>query len=319
MQDRNHGQDIYQLWNLLADRFPTKPKLDQRIHAVSNFEYRPYRSMRTHCSHFRDLTAKIDEEIKTNVILNHQGRLPHYIPTVNDCYDHLLESIECLPLLHDKVRTWEVERNQNIFDACYERTQDDFDGLEDMILKAEKLIYPNNMLQHQDLRARNWQSRKHPLRNYHFYAPYGKVTPRRNRFLRGQDRRARRTAPQRRIIHTYLQNTACHACGRNNHKIRDCRDSKAKKEWCTKNRACFICCSLLHRAKDCKDKPKSKEEGGKYQGNGIYQTKGSQERQMDSQRGRGRGYTRGNNRGMVRGQSQRGRGRGLFMVPEKDK
>ena len=123
IRDREHGQDIFALWELLQQRFPAPSKLDQRIYSLTHFVYKPYRSMRTHCSNFRDLSARIDEEVEINTVLNHHGRLPDFIPEINSCYQYLLDSVQILPVLFDKVRTWELERNPQILDAGYVRTQ----------------------------------------------------------------------------------------------------------------------------------------------------------------------------------------------------
>ena len=222
--DKNHNNDIFELWGVLADRFPTASKLESRIHALSTFQYKPYNSNRTHLTLFRDLIVKIDDDIQTNVILNHHGRLPNYIPDENAIYDYLLFSIWNLPNMHDKVRTWELERKPEIFDAAYVRNKQDFEKLEENMIKAEKLVFPNGILQKRDCRDRTRNHNDGKPLNYHYFAPYGRVTPRRLRWQRNENRRARIRYAQFGRFRQFVQNAGCHACGRSNHKIKDCRD-----------------------------------------------------------------------------------------------
>ena len=238
-------------------------KLKSRIHALCTFQYKPYKSIRTHLTLFRDLTVKIDDEIETNVILNHHGRLPNYIPDANAIYDYLLSSIWNLPVLHDKVRTWELERKPEIFDAAYVRTKKDLEKLEENMIKAEKLVFPNGILQKRDCRDKTRNNGSQAAFNYRYFAPYARVTPRRLRWQRNENRRARIRYSQFGRFRQFVQNTGCHACGRSNHKIKDCRDKEKRDSWCRLNKACYFCCATSHRVRDCvlrKNARKTREE-----------------------------------------------------------
>ena len=306
VNDRNHQQNIFKLWELLRSRFPVESKLEMRIERLANFQYKGRRTMKTHITNFVNLTTEIDEDIETRIMLNDEGRLPNNLPNPNSIYDSLMNSIRNVSLLHTKTQAFEYERNNRIHEASYERTLDDIDGLQQSMLKAEQAFYPNGRLQKHD--CRDTTPVLHP--RYRYFAQYGRVSPRRLRYQRNEAVRNRIRDAHRRRYGQFVQATGCYACGRNNHRVKDCKDKTKRDQWCMENKACYYCTGRGHRARDCvirnRDQ-KSKEEGGSTDPASRPRRPDANNDDSNQRRGhdpRGRHANRGNGRG----RNYRGRG-----------
>ena len=112
--------------------------------------------------------------------------------------------------------------------------------------KAKQAFYPNGRLQKHD--CQDTTPALHSICRY--FAPCGRVSPRGLRYQQNEIVRNRRCG--------------CYACGRSNHRVKNCKDRTKRDQWCMQNRA-YYCTGPGHRSRDCVSRnrhQKSKEEGG---------------------------------------------------------
>ena len=304
--DKHHGNDIFKLWGLLYDRFPPRNRLPDIISNIRSFTYKPRNSMDTHISIFVGLIDQMDDDIRLKQKLNAKSRLPLNIPDKQAIYQYLLNSVRPIKEIYNSTIKWEFERNEDINNANYKRGEDDVQGLMENLRRAAYLHYPQNEMTRRDVRKSN----------YHFYAPYPRVTSRRGRWQRNRAHRARgRDFHRRRFGQQYVQSSSnvCFACKKPGHRVQDCQDRQKKKEWCLQNKACYRCASTSHRISDCplRRRDRSNEEGGASSNN--RNSRGGSAIRYQNGRGEHRGYNRGFNgrgRSSFRSRGYRGSGRG---------
>ena len=308
--DKSHEGNIFKLWQLFEVKFPVPSELPIRISKVLDYKYRGYKTMVTHVTNFVNLLAKIDEDVEDRRLMEDEERLPHNLPTYDVAYDCLRKSIDNVPTLHRKVQELEIVRNPIVNIPSYKRGKADVEGLQESMIQAERMYYPNAELRKKDFR-------KH---DYHFYGPYPQMTCKRNRYEKHQALSNHiRGKLQKRYGMVQATEPKCKACGLDNHTIKECRNKRKRQQWARQNNACFWCLSRDHSVKDCPKKAawrKAKEEGGTAGGHRQNTTSRGNE---GSRNGRG-GYRRGDygnrrnrGRGGPRGRGYgRGRGRGGY-------